>query len=151
MVRTVTKDFTFDMAHRLIHGYEGKCKNIHGHTYKCSVTIEAEVLDDHGFVIDFGEISKLMKSWVMDNLDHAMIVDSQDLQMRAFLDLNQQKCFVLPQCYKNTTAENISTLLMDVFNHRLQSQRQGFKLPAAKITEVKVWETPTSCASTRRE
>lgn len=29
----VSKEFTFDAAHHL-HAYDGKCKNLHGHTYK---------------------------------------------------------------------------------------------------------------------
>jgi len=29
----VSKEFTFDSAHHL-HCYEGKCKSLHGHTYK---------------------------------------------------------------------------------------------------------------------
>ena len=41
MIR-ITKEFKFEMAHAL-HGYDGLCKNIHGHSYKLWVTIRGEV------------------------------------------------------------------------------------------------------------
>ena len=34
----ITKQFTFEAGHAL-YGYDGKCKNIHGHSYKLSVTV----------------------------------------------------------------------------------------------------------------
>ena len=32
----VSKEFSFDMAH-LLDGHDGKCQNLHGHTYKLQV------------------------------------------------------------------------------------------------------------------
>ena len=60
----VTKKFTFDMAHALF-GYDGPCKNIHGHTYHLSVTLigaPSQSLDDVklGMVVDFGDLKKVI-------------------------------------------------------------------------------------------
>lgn len=56
----VSKEFTFDSAHHL-HCYEGKCKNLHGHTYKVIFGISGFV-DDRGLMIDFGDIKKFGKT-----------------------------------------------------------------------------------------
>ena len=48
----VTKEITFDVAHMLSY-YEGKCANLHGHTYKLQVTLEGNVGDVSHMVLDF--------------------------------------------------------------------------------------------------
>lgn len=144
-MNSITKTFEWSMAHRLIHGYQGKCKNIHGHTYKAEVTIEGEIdPKNYGFVIDFGDVSRTMKEWVNSYLDHAMLVDSRDIEMCCFLHDHSQKHFILPPNYTNSTAENISCLLADVFQDFLTHIN-----PRLKLSEIKVWETPTSCATWR--
>lgn len=145
MSHSITKTFEWSMAHRLIHGYQGKCKNIHGHTYKAEVVIEGDIDSaNFGFVIDFGDVSRLMKEWVNVNLDHAMLVDANDFDMITFLLENKQKHFVLPTKYTNSTAENISCLLAEIFEQQLKELN-----PRLKLAEIKVWETPTSCATWR--
>ena len=34
----IAKEFNFDMAH-MLDGHDGKCKNLHGHTYKLQVEV----------------------------------------------------------------------------------------------------------------
>ncbi len=65
----VTKDFTFDMAHAL-YGYDGPCKNIHGHTYHLSITLLGKPIADieHvnlGMVIDFVELKDVVKKHII--------------------------------------------------------------------------------------
>lgn len=139
-MHSVTKIFEWSMAHRLIHGYEGKCKNIHGHTYKAEITIGGAVDPaNYGFIVDFGVISDTIKDWVMRHLDHATIVDPKDLALLEFLVAHQQKHFVLPPGYVNSTAENIADLLSAVW--AMHSNQM--------VMEIKVWETPTSYATWR--
>ncbi|MFK7756410.1 MAG: 6-pyruvoyl tetrahydropterin synthase family protein [Flavobacteriales bacterium] len=76
----VTKEFTFEAAHAL-DGYDGKCKDIHGHSYKLSVTVLGKVnlnKEDPkcGMVIDFGEIKKIVKGSVLDQFDHYLLLRS---------------------------------------------------------------------------
>lgn len=66
------------MAHAL-NGYDGLCKNIHGHTYHLSVTFLGEVLDDpespeNGLVVDFSTIKDIVKSRVIDDFDHTLVL-----------------------------------------------------------------------------
>jgi 6-pyruvoyltetrahydropterin/6-carboxytetrahydropterin synthase len=75
----VTKTFTFDMAHAL-YGYDGPCKNIHGHTYKLSVTLKGKALENpespkNGMLIDFTEFKKLVNTEVIDVYDHSLVLN----------------------------------------------------------------------------
>ena len=64
MIR-ITKEFKFEMAHAL-HGYDGLCKNIHGHSYRLWVTVEGAVKNSpgnkkDGMLIIAGSLNKLNK------------------------------------------------------------------------------------------
>jgi 6-pyruvoyltetrahydropterin/6-carboxytetrahydropterin synthase len=75
----ITKQFTFEMAHAL-HGYDGLCKNIHGHSYKLDVCVIGSPIQDNentkfGMVIDFGDLKRIVKSEIVDILDHAIMLN----------------------------------------------------------------------------
>ncbi len=75
----VTKSFNFETAHAL-YGYDGKCKNIHGHSYKLFVTVKGVPIQDNsnpkfGMVIDFGDIKKIVRTEVVDRFDHAILLN----------------------------------------------------------------------------
>ncbi len=77
----VTKEFTFEMAHALL-GYDGSCKYVHGHSYGLSVTvigtpIENETNPKLGMVIDFGDLKKIVKETVVDEFDHALVLNNK--------------------------------------------------------------------------
>ena len=66
------------MAHAL-YNYDGKCKNIHGHSYKLEVTVIGEPLAEKGhaadgLVIDFGDLKKIVNNEVVDIFDHALVM-----------------------------------------------------------------------------
>ncbi|MFC0211118.1 6-carboxytetrahydropterin synthase QueD [Paenibacillus chartarius] len=121
----VSKEFTFDSAHHL-HCYEGKCKSLHGHTYKLQVVMSGKV-DARGLTIDFGDIKRIAKERVIDVLDHRY--------------LNE----VLPPM--NTTAENMVVWMYEQLQAGLVEE--GL-YPAVRLEEVKLWETPTSYAAVTR-
>jgi 6-pyruvoyltetrahydropterin/6-carboxytetrahydropterin synthase len=62
----------FDAAHSL-PGYQGKCVNLHGHTYQVEVVVEGEMGED-GFVMDFYKLKKLIAG-ALDDLDHSYLND----------------------------------------------------------------------------
>ena len=73
----ITKQFTFETGHAL-YGHDGKCKNIHGHSYKLSVTIFGKPLADSksskfGMIMDFSDLKKIVKEEIVNPLDHATI------------------------------------------------------------------------------
>lgn len=69
----VSRDFVFDAAHRL-ENYGGKCEELHGHTWKLRVTVEAPVGED-GLAFDFAEIEKETGRLVLSDLDHSYLND----------------------------------------------------------------------------
>jgi len=73
----ITKQFSFETAHAL-YGYDGKCKNIHGHSYQLSVTVIGTPISDNtnvkfGMVIDFGDLKKIVNEEIVDVFDHATV------------------------------------------------------------------------------
>ena len=71
----LTRIFKFDAAHRLTGLPEGhKCARLHGHSYRLDVTVAGEVSEEHGWLMDYAEINKVV-SPVIDLLDHAHLND----------------------------------------------------------------------------
>ena len=73
----VTKSFGFETGHAL-YGYDGLCKNVHGHSYKLHVTVVGRPIDDqshvkNGMVIDFKDLKTIVKSEVVYVFDHATV------------------------------------------------------------------------------
>jgi len=71
----ITKKFEFEAAHKLPDKeLYGKCRNLHGHTYKLEVTISGEVQAD-GMVINFTDLKKAVKENIIDICDHRYLND----------------------------------------------------------------------------
>ncbi|MFC7322921.1 6-carboxytetrahydropterin synthase QueD [Halobacillus campisalis] len=120
----ISKEFTFDAAHHL-HCYEGKCKNLHGHTYKVIFGISGYT-DEIGLVIDFGDVKRIWKDQIEIHLDHRYLNDT------------------LP--HMNTTAENMVVWIYEKMQEALLGERDDYR-----VEFVKLYETPTSYAEVRRE
>ncbi len=79
MVRIrLTKEFAFEAAHAL-EGYDGKCREIHGHSYKLFVTVAGTPCNDpgnpkYGMVMDFGDLKRIVNAEIVDRLDHAFVM-----------------------------------------------------------------------------
>lgn len=132
----VTKSFTFDAAHRLM-GYDGPCAELHGHTYTATIEFAADYLDEIGFVIDFSDIKKHVKTWVDANWDHGTLLSSEDSDLvPAILNANS-KLYLFEK--KNPTAEIIAETLFDVTYHMIPDKEYYLR-------SVEIKETPTSVA-----
>ncbi|OQA02281.1 MAG: 6-pyruvoyl tetrahydropterin synthase [Bacteroidetes bacterium ADurb.Bin408] len=74
----ITKRFTFEMAHAL-SGYDGLCRNIHGHSYILWVTIAGEPVSDKkspkdGMLLDYSDLSSIIKDKIISGLDHCLLL-----------------------------------------------------------------------------
>lgn len=69
----ITKKFGFEAAHKLIN-YNGKCENLHGHSYVLHVTLSGN-LNQNGMVMDFNEMKEIVNKLVIDRLDHSFLND----------------------------------------------------------------------------
>lgn len=70
----VVKCFSFESAHYLPN-YVGKCKQMHGHSYRLEVAIEGKVNPDTGMVIDFSDLKYRVTKNIIDCLDHKVLND----------------------------------------------------------------------------
>jgi len=73
----ITKQFSFETGHAL-YGYDGKCKNVHGHSYRLDVTVIGQPISDSnhvkfGMVIDFTDLKKIIKEEIVNVFDHATV------------------------------------------------------------------------------
>jgi len=117
------------MTHRLSF-HQGKCRNLHGHTYKLEVFVRGEP-DSNGFVVDFGDLKKIVREEIIDLLDHAVAVYVKDtLLLNAMSDTFRTVMFPY-----ETTAENLCIWIAG----RLQSR-------SLNISKIILWETPSSKA-----
>lgn len=110
---SITKEFTFDAAHRLMY-HKGKCCNIHGHRFKLFVEIfNSKPMDESGMIVDFGILNQVIKTWLDDNLDHSLILNAKDSELIDFVENHNMKYFILQ---REPTVENI----IEILNVRIQ-------------------------------
>ena len=74
----LTKEFTFEAAH-MLEGYDGLCREIHGHSYRLFVTVKGEPQSDPnspklGMVMDFGVLKRIVNEQIVDRLDHSLMM-----------------------------------------------------------------------------
>ncbi len=119
----VTIEETFAAGHAL-RNYKGKCENVHGHNYRCHVTLAGERLDEIGLLVDFVELKRIVHS-VLDRMDHQWLNDFP------------------PFDKLNPSAENMAKYVYDEVCDGLKA-RDGVRVQA-----VKLWETDTSSATYR--
>lgn len=121
MIATITKDFTFSAAHRLILPDVHPCGRVHGHNYVIRAQITGSIIEP-GWVIDYGEL-KGFGAWIDENLDHQY--------------LNEHLWRI------NPTAENLAGYLLDILRNVIG--------PRTNITEIGVGvsETPKTWATVR--
>ena len=135
----ITKKFRFEAAHAL-YGYDGKCKNIHGHNYNLFVTIiGAPVKDDsnvkYGMVMDFGDLKKIVNSEIVDKFDHSVIFNKNSPHKELADELIKNGHTVILADYQPTIEEMVTD-----FANRISS-----KLPSEiKLHSLKLEETETS-------
>ncbi len=114
----LTKEFDFETAHAL-DGYEGKCKDIHGHSYHLRVTVLGEptedcTLSDCGMVVDFGDIKKIVRDYVYEEFDHRLIL-REDSRFKNMEVLNQRVRYVPYQ----PTCENMLIEIVTILKSKL--------------------------------
>ena len=68
------KEYSFESAH-FIYNHPGKCRNLHGHSYKLFVLVEGEPKAESGMIIDFDDLSKVVTEQVLSKLDHHFLND----------------------------------------------------------------------------
>jgi 6-pyruvoyltetrahydropterin/6-carboxytetrahydropterin synthase len=136
----ISKEFNFDMAHALL-GYDGLCKNIHGHSYTLVVTVTGIPVSDTdspkvGMLIDFKDLKTIIKEHIIDIYDHSLVLNGETPQdVIGILQKHYDK--IVLRDYQPTTEHMIADMAGQI----------GSLLPASlKLFSLKLRETPTSYA-----
>ena len=132
----LTTHASFDSA-PFLSGYEGKCRNLHGHRWKLEVTVSSEELvregQIRGMIVDFGELKKDVKN-LADEFDHCLIIEKGTLKEKTMEVLTEEE-FKIIQVDFRPTAENFARYFYE------RMQKAGYK-----VSLVKVYETPNNMA-----
>jgi 6-pyruvoyltetrahydropterin/6-carboxytetrahydropterin synthase len=135
----LTKEFHFEMAH-VLDGYDGPCRNVHGHSFILEVTVIGEPLADtnhpkQGMVMDFGELKSIVNKQVIDRFDHVLLVNrnsdlaqmGKSLKLQKIVEVDYQ-----PTC-ENLLSHIASLVLPELPKH-------------VKLHHLKLHETASSFA-----
>ena len=136
----VTKEFSFEMSH-VLSGYDGPCRNVHGHSYRLFVTLAGTPVKDtgnpkNGMVIDFTDLKVIVRKEIVNIFDHAVTLpsDFNTVKLEAFKHMFGNIIIVDYQ----PTCEN----LVADFAERIKKQ-----LPdKVKLHSLRLYETATSYA-----
>ena len=132
---TVVKEFSFDAAHHL-PGYNGKCANVHGHSYVLQIGVKGPIDFNTGMVIDFSRLKKIVNQEIIDLLDH------QDLNTLS----SEPGQLGINFPYEMPTAENMVGWIVQRLQNRWDGTRED-----GEIVFVRLYETATSYAEWRKE
>ena len=132
---SITKEVYFCYGHRLMN-HAGKCRNLHGHSVKASITINAEQLDDQGMVCDFSDVRDCASSYIEEQLDHNFLLHKND-PIIPLLTQNNERFMSLNE---HPTAEVLAKMIFEFI------KGEGFN-----VEQVALWETASSYACYREQ
>lgn len=136
----VSKRFSFDMAHAL-YGYDGPCKNIHGHTYHLSVTLLGQPIQNSndvklGMVIDFSDLKRIVNEQILNTYDHALVINKEAPYSKNDLLFKEFEKVILVDY--QPTCENLLLHYVQLIQAALPT--------VYTLVSVRLEETPTSYA-----
>lgn len=136
----ISKEFNFDMAHALL-GYDGLCRNIHGHSYTLVVTVTGVPVSDanspkDGMLIDFKDLKAIIRERIIDIYDHALVLN-RATPVDAIVVLKKHYDKIVLLDYQPTTENMISDMA---------DQIRGLLPGHLRLYSLRLRETPTSYA-----
>ena len=132
----ITKRFSFETGHAL-YGYDGKCRNVHGHSYKLYVTVIGHPISDTthvklGMVIDFSDLKVIVKNKIVDVFDHATVFNKNTPHVELAKELSDRGHKVLLVDYQPTS----EMMIIDFANVIKQELPSHIKLHSLKLQET---------------
>ena len=137
----ITKEFSLETGHAL-YGYDGLCKNVHGHSYKLYVTVIGTPIDKSqnvklGMVIDFGDLKKIVKEVIITPFDHATVLNCNSPHNELANQMEEKGNKIVRINYQPTCE-----MLVSDFAEKIQN-----RLPKSlKLHSLKLRETATAYA-----
>lgn len=130
----LTKEFHFELAHAL-EGYDGACRNIHGHSYILFVTVIGSPISSVsnpklGMIMDFGDLKGIVNSTIISRFDHALLLNQSSSMLKTLRAESFGKVESLPF---QPTCENLLPYFAELISGRLP---EGVKLHHLKLNET---------------
>lgn len=147
---SVTRHVEFEAAH-LLQGYNGKCCNLHGHSYKLEVTISCpesrRQQNNFNFVMDFKKLDKILNDYVPD---HAFITNVCNEKGTADYDLAQVVESYNMRIFKMLCPPSAENMVV-VFAKDIQALiDEEFPNMRYTVDKIYLWETTDSYATWER-
>ena len=132
----ITKQFSFETGHAL-YGYDGKCKNVHGHSYHLDVTVIGQPISDSthvkfGMVIDFSDLKKIVKEEIVTVFDHATVFNKNTPHVELANELASRGHDVILVGYQPTSER----MVIDFAEKIKKRLPETIKLHALKLQET---------------
>lgn len=132
----LTKEFSFEAAHSL-EGYDGACREIHGHSYRLFVTIKGEPSADaydpkQGMVMDFGLLKRIVNEQIVRQFDHSFVVRRTEFGEQLTEMLGEHYSNIVMVDYQ-PTCEN---MLSDFAERLLESLPDEVELYSLRLHET---------------
>lgn len=109
----ISKDIKFDCAH-MLSNYEGKCANLHGHTYHGTVSITGMTDDGTSMLVDYNDIKR-----IVDMFDHTIVFSAANQRDYAETELyewaNRYNMKYIEMPTGKSTAERMAEYLASMF------------------------------------
>jgi len=130
----LTKEFHFELAHAL-EGYDGACRNIHGHSYILFVTVIGKPISSEenpklGMIMDFGELKRIVNNTIINRFDHSLALSQKSKMLNTLRTENFGKIEALPF---QPTCENLLPYFAELISSQLPD---GVKLHHLKLNET---------------
>ena len=160
----ITRFIDIDAGHRIMtHG--SKCRHLHGHRYRVEAECEAPDVqpsgEQTGMVLDFGFLKDEMTAIIDAPCDHGFIAALQDVDLLSMFASGPVENWIATlaelvqlQGYASTTDTKLATKLYVVpfqptaeclarhWFERLQDPVRARSGGIARLTKIRVWETP---------
>ena len=128
---------TFDAAH-FLYGYDGKCRNLHGHEWRVIIEVRNETLEAAGqtrdMVVDFSTLKADLQAET-DAFDHGLVLETGALKDATLAALREEG-FKIVEMDCRPTAERLARYFYDRMTER------GYQ-----VVRSTVYETPKNCAT----
>ncbi|MCH5334294.1 MAG: 6-carboxytetrahydropterin synthase [Alistipes sp.] len=132
----LTKEFRFEAAHAL-DGYDGACREIHGHSYRLFVTVKGRPCSDasspkYGMVTDFGYLKSIVEQQVVSRFDHAFVIHRTPDNEKLASALGERFARIVTVDYRPTCENMLADFAAAISRHL----PEGVTLHSLKLHET---------------
>ena len=127
---TISKDIKFDCAH-MLSDYEGKCANLHGHTYHGTITLFGKIDQKTSMLIDYNRIKE-----IVDEFDHAIVFSEAKMRNPAETELFEWACRYKMRKVELFTGKSTAENIVGTMAHMFIAENSNIEHAVVKLSET---------------